>query len=313
MDDALSELPKKKAKLKETRSLLERLEARQGEVSADRYQRLCERYQSQIESLGKIKAELTERGETQKIELEDRLAMQRDRKQVAENELAEIEALHEQGAMDEETYRNQQRDYRGDVRQADKKIRKHVQKLDELNYYLNEVGEEPYRGNTLKGQLSAAGEQLKNLTAGNSGNLEETFSTVGQEARRYGENIRSRVNEWAAEKNISILPIVGGLNRKNQKKRGVILTVLGGILLVVGIVASVFNASLEAELNNPMNQLGMMFDPQAQQEAAATNTILSLISTGGLAVGIILLIVGIFLLLSLPSDTSIPTQKEEIS
>src|SRR5680860_843656 len=111
MNNALSKLPKKKAKLEETRHLLMRLEEREGDVSPDRFQRLRERYETQIEELEKEVTQLTEKGETQRIELEDRLAIQQDKKQEAENELAEIETLHEQGALDDETYRNQRTKY----------------------------------------------------------------------------------------------------------------------------------------------------------------------------------------------------------
>jgi hypothetical protein len=221
MDNPLSKLPKKKAKLEETQHLLERLDAREEEVSADRYRRLRERYQSQIASLEKEVTELTDRGETQKIELEDRLALQQEKKQEAEDELAEIETLHKQGAMDDDTYRDQRRNYRQKVKEAEKNIIKQERALDELNYYLTEVGEEPYRGNTLKGQLSAAGEQLKNLTSGSTGNFEDTLSTVSAEAQQYGEKALSYVNEqtsglsssqkWLAGAGIALIVLVVGI------------------------------------------------------------------------------------------------------
>jgi ankyrin repeat protein len=175
MDHPIQELPAKKAKIQETHRLLERLESREGEVSSDRYDRLSEKYQGTIAELKEDITKLTDEGETQKIELEDRISHHRSKRRKAEEELEEIETLHEQEAIDKESYRSQRKSYRREKKNADRKVNSLEKELDELNFYLNEVGDESYQRNKLEGTLSAAGD----------------------EARRYSEKARGQLDDWA--------------------------------------------------------------------------------------------------------------------
>ena len=166
-NSSLEDLPELKADLEETRQLLDQLEGRKGETDPDRYERLRQRYEEKVEELEPTVEQLTEKGITQKMELEDRLAHQQGRVEEAETELDEIEQLHEEGAMGEEAYREDRRRFRRRRKEAEKKASQIERELDEVEFYLTETGEVSYDAGGMQGVMDSArdvaGEGAANL------------------------------------------------------------------------------------------------------------------------------------------------------
>lgn len=186
MKDALRSLPAKIEKLEETKRLLQRLEAQEGKVSADRYNRLSERYSSQIAGLEEEIDELTDEGRTREVELEDRLAHQREQRQGAEAELEELKTLHADGALDEDTFNSQRRRYRRKAKQAKKKVRAHVEELEKLRFYLTEVGEVSYHREKLQEQVKAASGRVRQWSQKGQWRLQEWISGMTTRPRMLG-------------------------------------------------------------------------------------------------------------------------------
>ena len=146
MKDHLQELPSKKSELEETRRLLERLEDRKGETDPGLYKRLHQQYEEKIEKLEPTIEQLTEEGETRKMELQARLGYELIRAKHAEAKLEEIERLYKEGAMDEETYQEDRRRFRQQKKDAESEAPQIEQKLDEIEFYLTETGSVSYDG-----------------------------------------------------------------------------------------------------------------------------------------------------------------------
>jgi hypothetical protein len=166
-DLMIADLPELKGALEEARQLLERLKARKDETDPDRYERLHRRYEEKIEELEPAVEQLTEQGETRKLELEDRLAHQQGRAEDAEAELDEIKQLHEEGAMDEETYREERRRFQRQRKEAENEASQIERELDEVEFYLTETGEVSYDAGGMQGVMDSArdvaGEGAANL------------------------------------------------------------------------------------------------------------------------------------------------------
>jgi outer membrane protein assembly factor BamB len=153
---SLEDLPALKADLEEARQLLSRLEARRDTTDPDRYERLRARYQEQIDALEPTVERLTDKGETRRIELQDRQAHQQDKTREADGALEEIESLYEDGAMGEEAYRKDRRRLRRQKKDAESKGSEIKRELDEVEFYLTETGEVSYQTERLRGQAESA-------------------------------------------------------------------------------------------------------------------------------------------------------------
>jgi hypothetical protein len=165
MDDVLHALPRKKAKLEETRRLLDRLTSKKGTIDSGRYDRLAARYRETIPELEDEVKRLTEQGEDRKVELEDRLEHQRARQQEADEELDEIEELYEDGVLDRDAYRKDRRRFRSQKKEAEREIRDLEAELEELQFYLTEVGYVQPEKSTGRQVAKAVGEQADGVLA----------------------------------------------------------------------------------------------------------------------------------------------------
>jgi len=179
---SLEDLPKLKADLEEARQLLSRLEDRKGQTDADRYERLHERYEEQIDQLEPTVERLVEAGKTRKMELEDRLAHQKDKARDARKELEEIESLYEEGAMGEDAYREDQRRHKRQEKEAEAKVPKIERELDEVEFYLTKTGDVSYQKEWLRGKLGAV-----------SGEVPRQVDEAVNQTRRLWEDFQMRL------------------------------------------------------------------------------------------------------------------------
>ncbi|MCS3698401.1 hypothetical protein [Salinibacter ruber] len=144
-DATLEDLPELKADLEEARRFISRLEDRKEETDSHRYERVRQRYERQIEELEPTVRKLIDQGKSRKQELEDSLADHQEKAQKAEAELQEIEQLHEEGAMNKESYQEDRRRLRQQKKKAEKKASRLERKLDEVKFYLTETGNVSYK------------------------------------------------------------------------------------------------------------------------------------------------------------------------
>ncbi len=170
-DATLEDLPELKADLEEARQLISRLEDRKEETDPDRYQNVRQRYEQQIEELEPTVQKLTDQGESRKQDLEDRLADQKEKAQEAEAELTEIKQLHEEGAMGEEIYQEDRRRLQQQKNGAEKKASRLERELEEVKFYLTEVGKTDYQGEGFKDQVLKFEESLRAWFEGKLGGV----------------------------------------------------------------------------------------------------------------------------------------------
>jgi hypothetical protein len=163
-DASLEDLPELKADLEEARQLLSRLEDRKAETDPDRYERLRQRYEEQIEELEPTVEQLVDEGKTRKLELEDRLAHQQDKAQEAKGELEEIESLYEEGAMGEEAYREDRRRLRRQKKEAESKVSEIEREIDEVEFYLTETGEVSYQKEQIRSKAESIISSIRSAT-----------------------------------------------------------------------------------------------------------------------------------------------------
>ncbi|PEN11176.1 hypothetical protein CRI94_16430 [Longibacter salinarum] len=162
-DRPLADLPSLKDELAETRELLQRLNAKKDEIDSSRYERLASRYQETLDTCKTAIETLTEEGETRKLELENRLAHQQDLVEEAKEELDEVTSLHEAGALDDDTYREDRRRLRRKKRTAEKEASSIDRQLREINFYLTETGDVSYTKSRVRGRVKGIVDGVKQL------------------------------------------------------------------------------------------------------------------------------------------------------
>lgn len=250
---SLEDLPEKKDDLKEARQLLDRLEDRKDETDPDRYERLRQRYEEKIEELEPTVEQLTEKGITQKMELEDRLTRQQSRVEEAEAELDEIEQLYEEGVMDKETYREDRRRFRRQKKEAENEASQIERELDEIEFYLTETGSVSYDGRGMQDVMDkardVAGEEAANLLdqgrelfEGARSGQQESGSTLGtQEASEWPRRVGAIFAEAIGNAPIALGKIaVNPVANLPQVRAALGTHQAVGVGVVFAIVATVF-------------------------------------------------------------------------
>ena len=152
----LSNLPSLKSDLKEKERLLDRLEKRRDRISESRYERLSDQYREEIDKLKTEVEQLTTEAESRLEELQDERFHQQERIEIAEEELDEIETLYQDGALSEEDYRKEKRRFERQKTSATDKQEEIDREIDEVKFYLTEIGDVNYQTEQIRGKIDSA-------------------------------------------------------------------------------------------------------------------------------------------------------------
>ncbi|PEN11179.1 hypothetical protein CRI94_16445 [Longibacter salinarum] len=150
----LADLPRLRSDLRETRSLLARLKERADDVSTSRYDDLEAKYSQKLDHLQERVQSLSRDGKEKTASLKDEIVHQRLRIRLARKEIDELDSLLQDGAISEDDHQKEKQRFSLRKEGAKRKLRGLRKELDEIDFYLNEVGDVSYSKEKVRDRLS---------------------------------------------------------------------------------------------------------------------------------------------------------------
>jgi len=160
---SLQNLPKVKAELEETNQFLEQLTNSKGTISEERYKQLENKYNTQISELESRKDKITNKFEERKDELKIQQGTIQNRRQETSNNLNEITQLKEQGAISEEDYKQQSKQYNNQLKAIDKESSQISKDFEEIDFYFHAKGDVNFQTSKVKDKISTGTSFFKKL------------------------------------------------------------------------------------------------------------------------------------------------------
>jgi len=216
----LQDFPKVKEELEQTIEFLGQLANSKETVSGDRYKQLENKYNTKISELKAKREKIIDQFEEKKDELKIHQGTLQNRRKETSNNLNEITQLKEQGAISDDDYKQQSRQYNNELKAIDKESAQINKDFEEIDFYFN-----------AKGDVNFHREKIFSAVSDSKTNMSELINKFG-----FPKAVKSRVSVYRENlKEAFRLP-------KWSKKLTGQLTVFSIIMIIVFFLPWAFSA-----------------------------------------------------------------------